>query len=56
MAEHIDQEKLWNEFKNLVEKNSRDASWTSEHFGDLVKFYSQHQPAPAPVGALDPQT
>ncbi|MGA2876901.1 MAG: hypothetical protein ABSE82_15385 [Nitrososphaerales archaeon] len=48
MAEHVDQEKLWVEFKNLAEKNGREASRTSEHFGDLVKFYTQYQPKPTP--------
>jgi hypothetical protein len=49
MAEHIDQEKLWNDFKTLAEKNGRDASWTSEHFGDLIKFHMRYQPAPLPT-------
>lgn len=40
----INQEKVWAEFKNLVEQNGRNASWSSEHFGDLIKFYTQYQP------------
>jgi alkanesulfonate monooxygenase SsuD/methylene tetrahydromethanopterin reductase-like flavin-dependent oxidoreductase (luciferase family) len=48
MAEHVDQDKLWAEFKALAEKNGRDASWTSEHWNDLIKFHMRYQPAPIP--------
>jgi hypothetical protein len=55
MAEHIDQEKLWNDFKALAEKNGRDASWTSEHFGDLIKFHMRYQPAPGSRPLIEPE-
>ena len=44
MAEHLNQDKLWNEFKRLTETDGRDASWVSEHWNDLVKFHMQYQP------------
>jgi hypothetical protein len=55
MAEHVDQEKLWNDFKALAEKNGRDASWTSEHWNDLIKFHMRYQPASVDRPLIEPE-
>ena len=52
-VEHVDQDKLWAEFKKLAELNGRDVSWVSEHWNDLTKMYMTARPAPTPpLGSL----
>ena len=49
----MDNDKLSNEFRRLVEANGRDPIWVSQYFGQLVQWHENTRPTPAPVGILD---
>jgi hypothetical protein len=46
-------DKVISDMEHLIAANGRDLQWTRENFGQLVAYFSNTRPVPAPVGILD---